>query len=252
VEIDMDINDDYFKACRKGDMEKIKAGTTESFFDNYYQLRLAVNNACIGKQLEVVKYLFNSIPEDRKVYSTYHCNFENFGASIFECCKNGSIDILDFFRDQMNGITNLHHFETCARTAYANGQLEVVKHLLTSSEGEYFISQKKYYNTIFSTDYPKGNDVAKYLLSNEKFNQHIKMVSLLERAYQSKNVELVEYMIFDLDIQYSKKVKRAVQFFKSEGLDIPHLFANRDKIKLAQALELELTNDKEKSKRLKI
>jgi hypothetical protein len=248
-------NEEYYQACHDGDMEKVKAGTKELniFKDLFnYTFRNAINAACQGKQLDVIKYLFNEIPEENKTHYVYKCHFDDYGNSILETCKNGSIEILDFFRNRSGFLGNVNNFEKCAREAYQNGQLDVIKHLLSLPDGKDYIIYKKYYNSIFSTDYTEGNTVAKYFLSNQNLSKDIKTLRLLERAYESDNVELVEYMIFDLDMQYSKKVKKTVEHFKSEVLDVPYLFANREKFKLAKELNSELNDNKINSKRIKI
>lgn len=259
----------YFQACILGDIETIKKDTEKlKIIYNYSYFRHAVMKATDTNQFNIIKYLFNKFDEVAKYselqesqdpnynnpfrYSTYNFNFENYGISILETCKNGYLDILKFFIDRLGGIGNINNYEKCARSACENGHLDVVKYLLSIPDAENFINYKKYYNCLFTSHNFKGNHVIKYFLDDEQLNKHVKQLALLTDAYYKKNKEIVEYLVIDKNMLYSKKIKKAVEGLNSVECNIPQLFEKREIIKLAEQLNTELNNKSDSKKRLKL
>lgn len=256
----------YLHACITGDMDYVRENSADIIHD-HNNFRISIIKASSNNQIEVLKHLFNAFDDEYnksqlieeqdenkrnnfRAY-VYKFNFDNFGSTILEVCEKGYLDIFKLFVDRLNGITNVSRYETCMQHAFKGGQLEIIKYMLELPEAEYYIQNKKYYNSLFDTSNPKGNNIIKYFLDNDDLNKHIKQLKLLDYAYNRKNREIVEYIIVDKDMLYSKKVKKAVENMTHE-IDIPELFNKREIIKLAKELEQELNNEKKSCKKLKI
>lgn len=258
--------EEYLQACITGNMEYIEENSAD-IIHVHNNFRISIIKASSNNQIEVLKHLFNAFDDEYnksqlieeqdenkrnnfRAY-VYKFNFDNFGSTILEVCEKGYLDIFKLFVDRLNGITNVSRYETCMQHAFKGGQLEIIKYLLLLPEAEYYLHSKKYYNSILDTSNPKGNNIIKYFLDNDELNKHIKQLKLLDYAYNRKNREIVEYIILEKDMPYSKKVKKAVENMTYK-INVPELFDKRAVIKLAEELGQELNNDKKSCKKLKI
>jgi hypothetical protein len=257
--------EEYFQALNTGNMDYIKQNSVDIVHDHNY-FRSALVRASSANQFEVVKHLFDVFDEEKRKaqliedethnknkfsYYVYRFDFDNYSSTILEVCEKGYLDIFKLFINHLNGITNISRYETCMQHAFNGGQLEVIKYMLELPEDKYYIDNKKYYNSILDTSNPQGNHIIKYFLDNDELNKHVKQLKLLDYAYNRKNREIVEYIILEKDMLYSKKIKKAVEHMTYE-IDIPDLFNKREVIKLARELEQELSGDKKSCKKIKI
>ena len=260
--------EEYYQACVTGEIDNIKTNTEDlNIIYEPRKFKNAIVKATSTNQYEIIKYLFDIFDEEVKKgdllasqnprymnqlrYHGSHFNFDNYENPILVTCKNGYLNIFKLFFERLGGLS-IHRYERCSMYASQQGQLEIMKFLLSTSDAKTYINQKKYYNHILFPSSIKGNNVTKYFLDNENLSIHVKQLPLLERAYENSNKEIIDYLIFEKNMLYSKKIRKAVEGMVNEEYNIPELFKKRNEMQeLSQELEENPINSENK-RRLKI
>lgn len=260
----------YLEACKNGNITDINP---EIFHDIYRSNKYYVNQgllmACSLGHTEVVSYVLKEIKvgfkneidevladkkeEDKNTYTQrrmFNYVAEVFRANLADICKC-SIDIFKLFTQELNGIPNGNDFGDCLKSSSAAGNLPLIKYLISTDEHKRFIEQWKYYNNYLNTK-PNATDVIKHFIENPTLKEHIKPLQLFQSAYQSNNQDLIEYFIFDCNMLYSKKTRKAVKYMTYGVCNVPKLFENRDKILLVESLQKKLEDKEVNSRKVKI
>lgn len=268
----------YYQACEDGNLDKIKIlMTTLDMGVSYYDNRHAIITASKNNQLSVLEFfieLFEIEYENKKndpekssqlLYDSKIRSFKEyfhgkmvdfFRDSMQEICTKGYLEVLKFYVNFIGNIPSINDFEKCARWCCEYGHLEMTKYLLNTPKAQYYINEKKHYNSILPTTNTQANETIKYFLDQPQYSEKIKLLKLLERAYEDDNSEIIEYIIFDKNMLYSKKVKQAVESWTAPNrkYDIPQLFKDREKYLLCKKVENEIPQKTESiiTKKLKI
>lgn len=252
---------EYYEACEQGDLGKVKTLMVKLEIKvSYYINRHAIVCAAKKNHLPVLEYFLNEFKNDydSKIQkstldsqsyplkdrsfkeSLYGYMIDSFRDSMVEVCTKGYLDILRFYIDFLGDIPNINDFEKCAKLSCENGHFQMTQYLLETPKAQDFIDQKKYYNSILPTTNVKANDTIKYFLDSPNYVEKIKLLKLLESAYYDNNGEIIEYLIIDKNMLYSKKVKQKVENWTNKlerEYNIPKIFKNREIYLLAKKLE---------------
>jgi ankyrin repeat protein len=234
-------NDTIYEACKSGDIKKIKdflkSYKNEEEFPIYGSNM--VMEAIKGNQFDIVKTIFDSglqkdelnEPSNAEVFFSY--------ASMF-----GSHQIYKFL---------FHHFEEnetifkrtmeiTPRTIAHYGQLDSLKYLFANySENELLQKNLKEGDILSHACMGGSLDIIKYILNDENLKQHVDIHiygdNPFKSAYRQGKKNVMEYFIFDLDIELSKDIKEVVE----TDSDAFKMFSVRE---LAKSLEQDKPNNK--------
>lgn len=174
--------------------------------------------ACEDGELDKVKYLLTS----PKLTKNVSCSYRSEQA-LRNACKHGHLDIVQYLltSPDLNKHANLHHDnDTPFVLACFSGNLNLIKYLLTSEELK--SHPDIHANYMGSPDYAltlacqKGYlEVVKYLLTSPDLNDHANIHADRDRpilnAYQKNNLDIVRFLIFDMNIKKTEDIKRYME-----------------------------------------
>jgi len=214
---------------------------------NHYLMGAADNG-----DLEKVQYLLTS--------TELNCNanikYQNYWV-LKRACTSGNIDLVKYLLTstelkQHCEINADNDAALCAACDY--GHLHIVDYLLTSSE----LNKHSKINTQQGTTSPlswacsRGHlDVVKYLLTSpklkEKSDLHFKDDAPFYEAYCSKNWDILQYFIFDLNIEKTKHIDFCISVYSDSPVE--NWFRIRESQKeLMIELDKKELNNKKKNK----
>ena len=284
-----EINECFMKACLEGDLNLVKflsedpdlpfKGENLTFQDNI-GVKISNVEACIGNNLDVLKYLF-SLDENKR--SSY---LENRSATALSvAAAYGHLDIVSFIlTDNDLEYVDLERNSNAFVSACGSNQLEIVKYLLLSPELKIHIPFEHYIlgfekacennhveivkylmedlslpNNIGEFNYKKimksiceNNcvEVLDYLLKHTYLKENIDMseyfINIVIALNQRENHNILQYMIFEENLRITPGIEIALK----EHEDIKSWFKSRD---LINELNNEIhTNPLTKKQKIKI
>lgn len=210
-------------------------------FDHYSSLNDYFVDACREGDLDEVKRI------NAKFKPTFKSKnkFIQIAQNLINKIKNNNVYL------------DVHYYDDrCLRYASDEGHLEVVKYLLTSDE----LVEKCNINV--EDDYPftvacmRGDfELVKYLCTSSELKQHSNIYSNNQNfgngiliAYEGNNMDVVSFLVFDMNITKTKCIENYIKEKNAEGLE--SLFQTRE---LHKSLSNELTPQlNQQKKKLKI
>lgn len=183
---------------------------------------------------------------------------DNYMKNIFKIfnnaiCAKGYIGMIKYLEKNVSSIlSSLYDYKISIASACNNNQLELVQYLIEQSESKINLKYIKQYGDFLYDSVSNGeNEIIYYFLKNKLLNKKINYTGLLTNAYYSKNMELVNYIIFDHNIAFSKVKKKIVS--NPELQELEDLFNGRVIKKRKEKLDKNLKiNNSKPEKRIKL
>lgn len=251
-----EINNAFLKECMNGNLEKIKyllnspelefnASTDvyDSETDNTGYLF-----ACRYGHLDIVKYLLTS-PE-LKYHCSIHSENRTSDTGVQIACNYGHLDILKYLltSPDLKEHCNISDNEYWALSlACEHGHLNIVKYLISSSELKDEKNLIEITNDALSLACEHGHlDIVKYFLSLSFLKEQVDYTRLLSSSRWSENLEIAEYLIFELNII---KDKETLEYLENNQ---PNFAKQLESMFIARDLNKELNSDNNINKKIKI
>lgn len=245
------------KYCEEGNVEEINNLFAELEFKtheyspikNSNYLKIIITESLRHKKLNIIKHIYDSLEQLRNSYSY---SLDIFRTNLYIICENNDLATFKFFFEQLNNDISNSDFEKIALYSCKNGSLEVFQFLMESPTFERFISHRKYLNNILDCSSPKSKNIIKYCLNYEKTNNTIKQLLLLKKLYEHNQLELIEFLILEKNMLYSKKVKKEISLLSPcKEINLQAIFEKQKILQQAKIIE-ENTITTNNTKKLKI
>lgn len=216
------------------------AGNLTGAYSFYKRMEIKEENlnqglelACIFGHLDIVKFVLNQEYINKKA----DIHYEN-DIAILKACKHGHIEIVKYLLEspELKHHSNIHievneikDYPFMLAAEYS--QNEVVKYLLSLKNknkpniktGEFGVVKEYLLN---------GNlEMLKHIIETEKINIHLDDDYLFKFAYHRKHTHILRYLILELGIKKTKKIKQYL--LENPDQEIEELFNKR---KLNQTL----------------
>lgn len=233
---------DYIEYCHIGDLTKIiEMLSVVNKEDMPWYLLKGVEIASLYDRENIVFYLLPNMKDDLLLHS--------FRENLNLICSN-SVKCLQKFISMLPENSLLENlFEIGMKNACSAGNIDVIKFLLEQPIALHYIERRKYYNQIINYSFEDQTKSALYyFLNTPELNKYIKHLKLLEKAYEYGQEDLVKFLIDSNNIDYTKKVKKAIK----ESPDLVLLFEEREIIRFKNHLEKELDENVSIFKRIKL
>lgn len=204
------------------------------------------DNACSTNQISMVKYFINS-PYWSSDFNNYFIISEN----AREVCNVGSLKLIEYFFNEpkIKDKNDLYSFILDAATCY--GRLDIVEYILENFSNNPSIHISIINGQMLNNACSHGHlDIIKYFFNSESSqNSHrdILKEDLFKMAITSENIEVLQYLIMDLNIKKNQVIKDALN--KTPNPEIERMFHVRD---LNQSLQGELEHKGMTTKKPKI
>lgn len=176
---------------------------------------------------------------------------EELNDLFFDACRISDIDTIKYLI-QSNYVDIHVENDVSLIVACDEGQLDVVKYLLSSSD------LKEHCDIHINSDAPlrsacvKGHlEIVKYLLTSSELTEHSNVHSdedaAFRYAYRFGEFDILKFLIFDMNIEKTEYVQECLS--EKENSQIENWFAIRE---LQKDLKQELSNTSINEKRLKV
>ncbi len=229
-----DLEAHFSQACISGDIEKIKFLLTSDKLKKNINIHFDDDHgfimACENGQLETVKYLLTS--PDLKEHADIHACLD-WGLSM--ACRSGNLEIVKYLltSPDLKDHAHIHADDDQALfQAFLDGHLHVIKYLLTSPD-------LKDHATIYPNDHLRAATSKGYIhildfLFNspelkENLSPHQSNDIVFNTACKKQNLEVLNYLIFDLNIDISPYIEYYFNDEQSDFADkVKNLFEMRE------------------------
>ncbi len=246
-----DLKDEIYKACKNGNITAIKNFITSSNNEIKDDISVVamVLSSIQNDQFETFKFIIDSGFKNDDLYDDYSIN-----AYLQAICIHSIENRLDFFKYAF-----LHpkirkneddFMEQSLRFCTLHGVIEVFQYLC-----ENFPNSKALYrslvsgSTLISSATNGSINIIDYVLDNEELNKdtdiHIHKDHPFRGAYESKQYDVINHLIYNRNIDITPELKEYIQ----SKPDLLHMFEMRE---VSKDLENKLKSNKKINKKPKI
>ncbi len=231
-------------ACTSGNLELVRYLLTSPELqynpDINYKKDFPLSCACESGSVELVKYLIES-PELKTHSKIPFVNNSPTNPIIFSA-KFERFDVIDYLVSvSENKDDELHKYIfTALSTASLSGELETVKFLLKFPASKSFQDREsnvmyaainKVINSAFINS---KKEIIEFVIGSPEFKQYVDLhndndyifKSLLINANLNKNYEMINYLIYDLNIDQNESIKGFMK--RASAPEIEKMFTLRD------------------------
>jgi hypothetical protein len=246
----------HLEACKNNDIETIKCLLLLIEEKHPNDLLSTLNGgligACIRDDLELVRYFLTT--KDTKINANINVGFGIAAEPIRHACENGHLEIIKYLLTSQE-LKEHAHIDTKYSpfvAACRKNQLEVVEYFLNAPEIKDKISKKIIKDGVEIACRNGQVEPIKYLfektdLKNEE-NFHKFLIEIFELALEYKNLEVMRYFVFDLDMDKNNKINKSLK--KHPNKEVENWFELKN-MNTDLTNELVYSNDNNK-KRLKL
>lgn len=247
-------------ACLSGNIELVKyflvSPNLKNLFDINSNFDSALSSACQTGHLHIVKYLLES-PELEK---HSHIPFIN-GSVNNPIVISASIKHLDMFEylisiSKEKDIRLVDHISKASSKAASHNDLNFIKNFIEigKKHNDEIISSMLE-GIIYGACYENNVDILKYIFKSQELSKHVDIHKdddsifrlLLIKSRKDKPLDVLQYFIFDLNIEETENIKKARSTYKREFVE--KMFELRQ---FNQTLNNDLTINQNKHKQFKI
>jgi hypothetical protein len=251
------------EACKDGDLDLVKFLLNDNelplkaelyYITDKMEFANSLLAACANGRLNIVEYL--CLSEDLKDKTRPSNEIE---AALSVAAAYGYLDIVKFFLTNKNvEYIDIYKNSNAFVSACGSGQLDIVKYLISSPEIKKHIDPNKYvsgfkkactnnyvniaqffledtdllqeltpadYKDIFANVcYYNAVNALNYLLENTYIDEHADTTKHFIRAIDNKNIEMIQYFIFDYTIEKNSKIEEYIK----DNTEIQNWFKSRD------------------------
>ena len=219
---------------------------------NEKSLQIAISIAISKNSFEDIKYIFSSPLVKHKDKIDIHLGNDSF---LAEASSNGNLEIVRYL---LTSTDLKEHSNIRANHGYAfnlacrYGHLDVVKYLTASPE------LNKHVNIFEANNYAlqlacqhNQVEIVRYLLTSNELNNHPDILDKSHSSFQLASInnsfDVIKYLIFDYNIENNDYIKMIRDRYYNS--EVEKMFELR---KTHDDLKQELNNHKEKNKNLNI
>lgn len=230
--------------CKNGDIdffEKIiSLGLKNKIINSNFVSNTSYNLldiACSNNQIDIIKYFINSTHWE-KDFNSYFIISEN----VREVCKNGNIDIIKYFLNEPKIKDRNQLYKFTLDAAACCGRLDIVQYILENFIKNPAIQMTLINGKMLNSACDYGNlHIIRYFFDTPELsnNAHrdIQKEDLFQIAHRNDDMEIIQYLIMDLNLKKNKVIKSSLKSKPSP--EIEKMFESRD---LNQSLKQELDN----------
>jgi hypothetical protein len=188
-----------------------------------------------------------------RFYGKYKdASYYDLNHGLYEACRDNNIEETEYLLNNkdLTSSENIHYnLDSAFLTACQQGHFEIVKLLCTSPWSKEKININANKGEAIRKVF--GLDIVKYLLTSpdlkEHINVHIKKDSAFKSALERKDLDVLSFFIFDLDIDKTPYIEKYLQLMPNN--EVEKMFAIRD---LNRSLNNELESRADNIKKNKL
>jgi hypothetical protein len=194
--------------------------------------------ACEHNQIGILKYFINSTN-----WSDSFNNFFILSENAREVCRDGNIDIIKYLFNEPKIKDKNSLYDFILYNASCFDRLDIVEYILENFSSNPSIQMSIMNGQMLNSACEYGNlNILQYYFNSPKFINHshreIHKEDLFKIALNGQNMEILQYLIIDLELKKNKVIKEAL--VKKGNDEVEKLFTIRD---LKKSLEENLPKD---------
>lgn len=193
--------------------------------------------ACQNKQINLLEYFLNS-PNWNSAFN----NFFILSETLREACITENIEVIKYILDEQKIKDKNKLYDFILDSAAFCGNVNIIKYVLdkfgTNPSIQLALINGRMLNN--ACDYGHLNILQYFFESKWSKNGHrdILQEDLFKIAHKNNNIEIIQYLIMNLNLKKNKTIKKELK--DKPSFEVERLFTARE---LTKSLEKELPND---------
>lgn len=206
---------EVFEACRDGDNQVVRnfylshPRANDGMFNYNYNMAL---EAIEGGQISTIKLIFESSPKDKFFFSD-----EAINTFTKKCCDNNDIDTFKYLLNHPLILKYQYPSFIWKIASYctSKGKLNFLEYIIDNFPTDSYLKQFLLSGDITSLAAQYGHlNVLEYMYNHKilKEHNHIQIANdkAFERAVKSKQIDILNYFIFDKNITITPAIQKLI------------------------------------------
>jgi len=231
-----------YEAAANGDIDFFEEALKIEYFKNFndeilsnYRIVSIFEIACFQEQIELLDYFFSS----KQWYPIFNKTSILLSA-VNKSCEDNCLDTIKYLTNSPKIKVSVDLPVSFFNTASQNGNLEIIEYILNNFERKPGIQLALINGSFLHTACSNNRlDVIKFFFNRPKTLpngfKNIHKEDLFKIAHKYEHHEILEYLIFELDIKMNKIVKQCLKDEPNESVN--KMFQQRE---LNKSLQSEL------------